>query len=58
MEIAILVLVAVAVGLLVVLVRRGGGETAGNALAPKLEVIERLQERGERTLKDEFGLSR
>ena len=58
MEIAILVLAAVAVGLLVVLVRRGTGDTAGTALAPKLEVIERLQERGERTLTDEFGLSR
>ena len=58
MEIAILLLVAVAVGLLVVLVRRSAGDTAGATLAPKLEVIERLQERGERTLKDEFGLSR
>ena len=58
MEIVTLALVVVAVVMLVMLLRRGPGDAGGAALAPKLEVIERLQERGERTLKEEFGLSR
>jgi len=58
MEIVTLALVVVAVVMLGMLLRRSQGDAGGAALAPKLEVIERLQERGERTLKDEFGLSR
>ncbi|MFM1748951.1 MAG: hypothetical protein RLZZ188_2617 [Verrucomicrobiota bacterium] len=60
MEILILLLAAAAVGLLVFLVFRGpqAGNDPAAALAPRLDALERLQERAERTLKDEFALSR
>ena len=61
MEILILLLAAAAVGLLVFLVLRtprAGGDPALAALAPRLEALERLQERAERALKEEFALSR
>jgi len=60
MDILILVLAAAAVGLLVFLVVRTprAGSDPATALAPRLEALERLQERAERALKDEFALSR
>ena len=60
MDTLILVLAAAAVGLLVFLVVRPprAGSDPATTLAPRLEALERLQERAERALKDEFALSR